>query len=211
MTRAGLIKEARLIASPNWDDRPPGCAVDLLVIHHISLPPGEFGGAGIVQLFTNAIDPAAHPYFETLAGTRVSAHFLIRRDGQLLQFVSCAKRAWHAGESSWKGRSRCNDFSIGIELEGTGDAPFTPPQYRRLAALTRALQVRYPIRDIVGHSDIAPGRKTDPGPHFDWARYRRMVRRVRPAGKRGPRVQAQRKARAAKRPRKKLRLRRPAR
>jgi N-acetyl-anhydromuramoyl-L-alanine amidase len=183
MTRAGLIKEARLIASPNCDDRPPGCAVDLLVIHHISLPPGEFGGAGIVQLFTNAIDPAAHPYFETIAGTRVSAHFLIRRDGQLLQFVPCAKRAWHAGESSWKGRSRCNDFSIGIELEGTGDVPFTPPQYRRLAALTRALQARYPIRDIVGHSDIAPGRKTDPGPHFDWARYRRMLRQAVQRGK----------------------------
>lgn len=210
MTRAGLIKEARLIASPNCDDRPPGCAVDLLVIHHISLPPGEFGGAGIVQLFTNAIDPAAHPYFETLAGTRVSAHFLIRRDGKLLQFVPCAKRAWHAGESSWKGRSRCNDFSIGIELEGTGDAPFTPPQYRRLAALTRALQARYPIRDIVGHSDIAPGRKTDPGPHFDWARYRRMVPQARLAGKRGPRVKARRKARPG-RARKRVRPPRPAR
>jgi N-acetyl-anhydromuramoyl-L-alanine amidase len=178
MTRAGLIGGARYIASPNCDDRPPGCAVDLLVIHHISLPPGEFGGPGILQFFTNALDPAAHPYFESLAGTRVSAHFLIRRDGKLLQFVPCTRRAWHAGESSWKGRNRCNDFSIGIELEGTGEAPFTTPQYRRLAALTRALQLRYPIRDIVGHSDIAPGRKTDPGPHFDWARYRRLIRGV---------------------------------
>lgn len=182
MTRAGLIKGARLLMSPNCDDRPPGCAVDLLVIHHISLPPGEFGGPGILQFFTNALDPAAHPYFRTLAGTKVSAHFLVRRDGKLVQFVPCAKRAWHAGESSWKGRNRCNDFSIGIELEGTGDEPFTTPQYRRLAALTRALQARYPIRDIVGHSDIAPGRKTDPGPHFDWARYRRMLR---PAQSRG--------------------------
>jgi AmpD protein len=183
ITSAGLIKGARLIASPNCDDRPAGCAVDLLVIHHISLPPGEFGGPGIVQLFTNALDSAAHPYFENLAGTRVSAHFLIRRDGKLLQFVPCAKRAWHAGESSWQGRSRCNDFSIGIELEGTGEAPFTTPQYRRLAALTRALRARYPIRDIVGHSDIAPGRKTDPGASFDWARYRRMLRPAAPRRK----------------------------
>ncbi len=190
----GLAKSVRYIASPNCDDRPPGCTVDLLVIHHISLPPGEFGGPGILQLFTNALDPAAHPHFESLTATRVSAHFLIRRDGKLLQFVPCARRAWHAGESSWKGRSRCNDFSIGIELEGTGEAPFTPPQYRRLAALTRALQARYPIRDIVGHSDIAPGRKTDPGPHFDWARYRRMVRPAKPRRAPKPRRKARRKA-----------------
>jgi N-acetyl-anhydromuramoyl-L-alanine amidase len=184
----GRIAGARYVASPNCDDRPPDCAVELLVIHHISLPPGKFGGPGIVQLFTNALDTAAHPHFETLAGTRVSAHFLIRRDGKLLQFVPCAKRAWHAGESSWKGRSRCNDFSIGIELEGTGEEPFAPSQYRRLAALTRALQARYPIRDIVGHSDIAPGRKTDPGPSFDWARYRRLLRTA------APRRMARRKA-----------------
>ena len=207
ITRAGLVREARFIASPNCDDRPPGCAVGLLVIHHISLPPGEFGGPGIVQLFTNAIDPAAHPYFETLAGTRVSAHFLIRRDGKLLQIVPCAKRAWHAGESSWKGRGRCNDFSVGIELEGTGDAPFTTPQYRRLAVLTRALQARYPIRDIVGHSDIAPGRKADPGPHFDWVRYGRMVRQAGRVRKRAPLAKGRRKARAARRPRKRLRSR----
>jgi AmpD protein len=184
--------------------------VDLLVIHHISLPPGEFGGPGILQLFTNALDPAAHPYFEALAGTKVSAHFLIRRDGKLLQFVPCAQRAWHAGESSWKGRSRCNDFSIGIELEGTGDAPFTAPQYRRLAALTRALQARYPIGDIVGHSDIAPGRKIDPGPHFDWGRYRRMLRQAGRARKRVRQAKVRRKARAARRPQKKARPR-PAR
>jgi AmpD protein len=182
ISSAGLVKEARLIASPNCDDRPAGCAVDLLVIHHISLPPGKFGGTGIVQLFTNALDPAAHPHFATLASLKVSAHFLIRRDGRLVQFVPCAKRAWHAGESSWKGRSRCNDFSIGIELEGTGEQPYTAPQYRRLAALTRALQASYPIRDIVGHSDIAPGRKADPGPSFDWARYRQLLRK--PASRR---------------------------
>lgn len=182
ISSAGLVKGARLIASPNCDDRPAGCAVDLLVIHHISLPPGEFGGAGIVQLFTNSLDPDAHPDFATLTDLKVSAHFLIRRDGGLLQFVPCARRAWHAGESSWKGRSRCNDFSIGIELEGTGEEPYTALQYRRLAALTRALRARYPIRDIVGHSDIAPGRKTDPGPSFDWARYRRLLRK--PAARR---------------------------
>jgi AmpD protein len=205
----GFVDSAQFIASPNCDDRPPGCAVDLLVIHHISLPPGEFGGLGILQLFTNALDPAAHPYFETLAGTRVSAHFLIRRDGQLLQFVPCAKRAWHAGESSWKGRGGCNDFSIGIELEGTGEDPFTTPQYRRLAALTRALQARYPIRDIVGHSDIAPGRKTDPGPHFDWARYRRLMRQAGRAAKRGPQMKAQRKARPRRARKKRLNPRPP--
>ena len=179
----GRVAGARYVASPNCDDRPAGCAVDLLVIHHISLPPGEFGGRGIVQLFTNALDPAAHPHFATLAGMKVSAHFLIGRDGRLVQFVPCAKRAWHAGASNWKGRSRCNDFSIGIELEGTGEQPYTAPQYRRLTALTRALQASYPIRDIVGHSDIAPGRKTDPGPSFDWTRYRRMLRQAAPRRK----------------------------
>jgi len=151
--------------------------VSLLVIHNISLPPGEFGGSGIADLFTNRLDAAAHPYYATVAGAKVSAHFLIRRDGELLQFVPCRSRAWHAGESSWKGHARCNDFSIGIELEGTDDAPFTAAQYRRLAGLTRALKARYPIRDIVGHSDIAPGRKSDPGPHFNWGSYRALVRK----------------------------------
>jgi len=182
ISRDGLLEDARYIASPNCDARPPGKAISLLVIHHISLPPGEFGGTGIVELFTNRLDPAAHPYYATVTGIKVSAHFLIRRDGELCQFVPCGLRAWHAGESRWKGRAQCNDFSIGVELEGTGEAPFTAAQYRRLAGLTRALKSRYPIRDIVGHSDIAPGRKSDPGPHFDWARYRAMLRKPgRPA------------------------------
>jgi AmpD protein len=158
------------------------------------LPPGEFGGPGIVELFTNRLDPAAHPFYATVAGTKVSAHFLIRRNGELYQFVPCGGRAWHAGESSWKGRTQCNDFSIGVELEGTSAAPFTDVQYGRLAVLTRALKARFPIRDIVGHSDVAPGRKSDPGPQFDWARYRRMLKVSR------------QHAKAAKKPRKRLRI-----
>ena len=172
----GLVEGVRFIPSPNYDERPAGCAIDLVVIHYVSLPPGEFGGTGIVDLFTNRLRPDAHPLYAGIASLRVSAHFLIRRGGNLIQFVPCARRAWHAGESSWNGRVRCNDFSIGIELEGTGEVPFTAAQYRRLAALTRALQARYPIRDIAGHSDVAPGRKTDPGPHFDWARYRALLK-----------------------------------
>jgi len=174
--KKGLAKGIRFIPSPNCDERPAGCAIGLLVIHYISLPPGEFGGNGIVELFTNRLDPAAHPFYAAIAGMKVSAHFLVRRDGGLIQFVPCAKRAWHAGESSWKGRRRCNDYSIGFEMEGSGEAPFTDLQYERLAQLTRALQARYPIAGIVGHSDVAPGRKGDPGPHFDWARYRRMLK-----------------------------------
>jgi AmpD protein len=172
----GYVNEARFVESPNYDERPAGCAISLLVIHHISLPPGEFGGPGIVELFTNRLDSAAHSFYATVAGTKVSAHFLIRRDGELCQFVPCGGRAWHAGESSWKGRAQCNDFSIGVELEGTGEAPFTDAQYKRLAFLTRTLKAHYPIRDIVGHSDVAPGRKSDPGPQFDWARYRALLR-----------------------------------
>ena len=171
----GLAEGARFVPSPNCDERPAGSTVDLLVIHHISLPPGEFGGGGIVELFTNRLDPAAHPYYATIAGAKVSAHFLVRRDGELIQFVSCARRAWHAGESSWKGRARCNDFSLGVELEGTGEIPYTDAQYSRLAELARALTARYPIADIAGHSDIAPGRKTDPGASFDWARFRSLL------------------------------------
>jgi AmpD protein len=147
-------------------------AIELLVVHAISLPPGEFGGPGIATLFTNRLDPSAHPYYASVADLKVSAHFLIRRDGETIQFVPCAKRAWHAGASNWCGRSRCNDFSIGIELEGCDEVPFEAAQYDALAALARALRGRYPIADIVGHSDIAPGRKSDPGPHFDWARFR---------------------------------------
>lgn len=172
---AGLLDAASFVPSPNCDDRPPGTAVELLVVHAISLPPGEFGGPGIVELFANRLDPQAHPYYREIAGLRVSAHFLVRRDGGLIQFVPCARRAWHAGVSNWCARERCNDFSVGIELEGTDDGPFEPVQYERLAALTRALRERYPIAGIVGHSDIAPGRKTDPGPGFDWTRYRALL------------------------------------
>jgi N-acetyl-anhydromuramoyl-L-alanine amidase len=172
---AGRVDAARYLASPNCDERPLGEAVTLLVIHNISLPPGEFCGDGILRLFTNELDYGAHPYYATLAGLQVSAHFLIRRAGELLQFVPCAKRAWHAGASAWCGRSRCNDFSIGIELEGADDVPYTEPQYRVLAELTRALQSAYPIADIAGHCDIAPARKTDPGPSFDWPRFRSSI------------------------------------
>ncbi len=174
--RCGLLEGARFIASQNCDERPEGSAIELLVIHNISLPPGEFGGPGIVELFTNRLDPRAHPYYREIAGRRVSAHFLIRRDGEPVQFVPCGRRAWHAGESNWRGRSGCNDFSIGIELEGTDGVPFEDAQYQRLAELARALATKYPGVDSVGHSDIAPGRKTDPGPCFDWARYRSMIK-----------------------------------
>ena len=166
----GLLTGCEFIPSPNCDDRTAG-AVELLVIHNISLPPGEFGGDGVQRLFTNTLDAAAHPYYATIAGTKVSAHFFVRRDGQVIQFVPCLKRAWHAGESCWQGVSRCNDFSIGIELEGSDDVPFTDEQYAALGRLTLALRAAYPIRGIAGHSDIAPQRKTDPGSCFDWARY----------------------------------------
>lgn len=175
LNRRGILEGTRHIDSPNSDERPPGCAIELLVIHHISLPPSQFGGDAIEAFFTNRLDPDAHPFFATIAGLKASAHFLVRRDGEVLQFVPCDKRAWHAGESSWNGRPRCNDFSIGIEVEGDGDTPFTQAQYQRLAALTRVLIQRYPIADIVGHSDIAPSRKFDPGPQFDWSRYRAMI------------------------------------
>ena len=150
-------------------------SIDLIVVHGISLPPGEFGGDAIAQLFTNTLDSRAHPYFESIAGLRVSSHFLIRRDGELVQFVSCNERAWHAGASSWKARDRCNDFSIGIELEGTDDVPYAAAQYTMLARLLRAIRRAYPIVDVVGHSDVAPGRKTDPGPTFDWPRLARLT------------------------------------
>lgn len=167
---AGVVGEALQIASPNCDERPDPADIALIVVHGISLPPGEYGGDGIVELFTNRLDPAAHPYYASVAALRVSAHVLIRRDGALLQFVPCAKRAWHAGASCWNGRERCNDFSIGIELEGTDDEAYTDAQYEALTALVDALCARYPIEDVVGHSDIAPGRKTDPGRFFDWPR-----------------------------------------
>jgi N-acetyl-anhydromuramoyl-L-alanine amidase len=171
----GVVAQARQIPSPNRDARPPGTRVCLVVVHGISLPPDEFGGDGIERLFTNRLDPGAHPFYATVGRLKVSAHFLVRRDGSLLQFVQCAHRAWHAGVSAWRGRPRCNDFSIGIELEGSDRIPYTARQYAMLARLVRALRRRYPIEDVVGHSDIAPGRKTDPGPAFDWARLARLV------------------------------------
>lgn len=168
--RSGWLEGAWRAESPNCDDRPDSARVELIVIHGISLPPGEFGGDAVIRLFTNRLDPGAHPHFEQLVDLRVSAHFLIRRDGTLLQFVSCLRRAWHAGVSSWRGRERCNDFSVGIELEGTDDVDYTSIQYARCSALIHALVRAYPIVGMAGHSDIAPGRKTDPGPHFDWSR-----------------------------------------
>lgn len=167
---AGWLEGVRRIPSPNCDERPAGMPIELIVVHSISLPPGEFEGDAVAELFTNRLDWNAHPYYETIRGLRVSAHVFIRRDGSLIQFVPCTLRAWHAGVSSWAGRERCNDFSIGIELEGTDDGPFTDAQYASLRPLIKALKRTYPIRDVVGHSDIAPGRKTDPGPHFAWQR-----------------------------------------
>ena len=171
LTDEGLIEGVRYMASPNCDDRPSGSIIELIVIHAISLPPRQFGGEGILRLFTNRLDPGEHPYYAHIAGLRVSAHFLIRRDGELIQFVPVERRAWHAGESKWKGRTRCNDFSIGIELEGSDETPFEDAQYAALALLTAALSARFPFAEIAGHCDIAPGRKTDPGPCFDWERY----------------------------------------
>lgn len=167
----GLLNSAKFIASPNCDERPPNTQISLLVIHNISLPPDQFGGDGVIELFTNRIDPAVHPYYQSLQSLKVSAHFFIRRDGSLIQFVPCSQRAWHAGVSNWQGRERCNDFSIGIELEGSDFTSFSDAQYGALIALTQCLCDHYPVRHIAGHSDIAPGRKTDPGPYFDWKRY----------------------------------------
>ncbi|HEV2612002.1 MAG TPA: 1,6-anhydro-N-acetylmuramyl-L-alanine amidase AmpD [Noviherbaspirillum sp.] len=161
--------------SPNFDVRPEGTVVDLLVIHNISLPPENFGGTFIADLFCNRLDCDAHPYFDRLRTLKVSAHFLIRRDGSVVQFVSTLQRAWHAGLSSFRGRERCNDFSIGIELEGSDFEPFHASQYETLAELTHALQVRHPLASVAGHEHIAPGRKTDPGPFFDWAHYRELL------------------------------------
>lgn len=166
------------VASPNADERPQGAEIELLVIHNISLPPGEFGGGHVQRLFTNRLDADAHPYFATIADLRVSAHLLIERDGRTTQFVALERRAWHAGQSIFCGRERCNDFSIGIELEGSDDTPFSEAQYQRLVALTQSIRNIFPgigNDSIVGHSDIAPGRKTDPGPHFAWDRFRTLL------------------------------------
>ena len=166
-----MVSDTIFRSSPHFDERPDGERVSLVVIHNISLPPGEFGGPWIDDLFMGTLDPTVHPYFADIAGLRVSSHFLIRRDGELIEYVPPDKRAWHAGVSTWKGRERCNDFSIGIELEGADDVPFAEPQYETLARLVSDLQSRYGALDFAGHSDIAPGRKTDPGPWFDWARF----------------------------------------
>jgi AmpD protein len=166
---AGICKEAKFIASPNVDQRPDIMDIKLIVIHNISLPPNQYGGSGVIELFTNKLNPQEHPYYAEIASLKVSSHFFIRRDGQLIQFASCLDRAWHAGQSTWQGRERCNDFSIGIELEGSDFEPFEAVQYDVLNHLINALKSSYPIAAITGHSDIAPNRKTDPGPHFDWS------------------------------------------
>ncbi|MGB1582038.1 MAG: 1,6-anhydro-N-acetylmuramyl-L-alanine amidase AmpD [Nevskiales bacterium] len=174
----GELQQVRQVASPNFDQRPDGSTIDLLVVHGISLPPGQFGGAGVEQLFTNQIDPNEHPYYAEIQGLTVSAHALVRRDGEIVQFVNFNQRAWHAGQSCFEGRNRCNDFSIGIELEGTDDCPYEPVQYARLASLAAALMQTYPgisAERIVGHCDIAPGRKTDPGESFDWGLFRQLL------------------------------------
>ncbi len=166
----GILRGVRYIASPHCDWRPGAGAVRLLVLHNISLPPGEFGGDAVIDLFTGRLDWDAHPYYRAMRGLRVSAHFFLRRDGELIQFVPTTKRAWHAGASSWQGWERCNDYSVGVELEGTDTLPYTGAQYARLNQLVAALGSIYADLRLAGHSDIAPGRKTDPGPAFDWGR-----------------------------------------
>jgi N-acetyl-anhydromuramoyl-L-alanine amidase len=170
MSPEGWLEDVRRVESPNCDDRPPDAEISLLIVHSISLPPGQYGGDAIERFFTNRLDPKAHPYFQEISGMRVSAHFLVRRDGEVIQFVPALKRAWHAGVSSWRGRAACNDFSIGVELEGTDDGPFEEAQYQALDALVRRLRRALPLRDIAAHSDVAPERKTDPGAGFAWAR-----------------------------------------
>jgi AmpD protein len=167
----GWLGSARWVVSPNYDARPEHIVIDTLVIHHISLPSGHFGNGAIDQFFLNQLDPSADPYFQEIAHLKVSSHFLIDRTGQVTQYVSTHNKAWHAGVSSLEGREKCNDFSIGIELEGNGDIPFEAIQYQEIAKLTTLLENSFPIKYIVGHSDIAPGRKTDPGPTFEWSRF----------------------------------------
>lgn len=165
----GWLEGVEWLASPNFGERPPEEVVSLIVVHHISLPPDEFGGAWVERFFLNQLDPQAHPYFATIAEAQVSAHFYVRRDGRVIQFVGGDRRAWHAGYSQWCGRGNCNDFSLGIELEGSDSQPFAPVQYAALWGLIDALRTRYPIAAVAGHCHVAPGRKTDPGPCFDWA------------------------------------------
>jgi AmpD protein len=178
-TETGRLDRARYVASPNCDARPGDMPADLIVVHGISLPPGEYGGPWIDQLFTNSLPADAHPYFATIATLRVSSHLLVRRDGGVVQYVPFHQRAWHAGASNYCGRERCNDFSVGIELEGTDDTAYEPAQYRTLCEAIRALCAAYPTlspQHVTGHSDIAPGRKTDPGAAFDWPRLRALLR-----------------------------------
>lgn len=165
----------RQLPSPNFGHRPAGTVIDLIVIHSISLPPGQYGGPEVEQLFTNTLDWDAHPYFQTIRGMEVSSHFFIRRTGEVIQFVPCDKRAWHAGKSSWQGRDNCNDYSIGIELEGLEGDTFEPAQYTALTQLCHALKQHYPIGHVVGHEHVAPGRKQDPGPGFDWPRLQQSL------------------------------------
>ena len=168
----GICSEAKFIASPNIDARPNAEDISLIVIHNISLPPKQYGGNGVIDLFSNQLNPDEHPYYAEIAPLKVSSHFFIRRDGELIQFASCNDRAWHAGASNWQGRERCNDFSIGIELEGSDFEAFEPMQYETLETLIASIKARYPIETITGHSDISPGRKTDPGPYFNWSRIK---------------------------------------
>jgi len=178
MADSGWIAGARRILSPNCDSRPAGAEVSLAILHAISLPRGKYAGDAIERLFTNRLDPAAHPSFAELAGLRVSSHFLVRRGGGLVQFVPLQARAWHAGASNWRGRGRCNDFSVGIELEGVDDGAFEAAQYASLVTLFTKLQSVLPLREVAAHSDVAPGRKSDPGTHFDWARFLQQLARA---------------------------------
>ncbi|MCC4272619.1 1,6-anhydro-N-acetylmuramyl-L-alanine amidase AmpD [Marinobacter nauticus] len=178
MRSSGRFPGVRWCPSPNFGPRPDGSSISLLVVHNISLPPEQFGGPHIENFFCNCLDTAAHPYFETIAELKVSAHALIRRDGSVIQFVSCLDRAWHAGRSSFQGKEECNDYSIGIELEGADDVPYTDDQYRALARLALLAMTAWPEITpgrIAGHSDIAPGRKTDPGPAFEWSRFQTLL------------------------------------
>jgi N-acetyl-anhydromuramoyl-L-alanine amidase len=176
----GWWQAARRCPSPHFGPRPAGAPISLAVVHSISLPPGHYAGDAVERLFTNRLDWAAHPYYEGIRGLEVSAHFFIRRDGAVVQFVSCDQRAWHAGVSQWRGRERCNDFSIGIELEGIEGDVFMAAQYRQLVRLLKLLAQRYPLADVVGHEHVAPGRKQDPGPGFDWSRVQGALGRRRP-------------------------------
>ena len=175
--QGGWLQQARHLPSPNFGERPAQALVDLVVVHSISLPPGEYGTGAVQQLFTNQLDWDAHPYYQGIRGLEVSAHFFVTRLGEVWQFVDCDARAWHAGASSWRGKDRCNDDSIGIELEGLEGLPFEPAQYAALENLCEAIAARYPVAHLAGHEHIAPGRKRDPGPGFDWPRLRGLLSR----------------------------------